>query len=122
MKCGINSEKEGHECFETSVMRSFFQNFDSHNYDGITHCYMHDIVHEFALFLTKDECIFIEVDAIEDKYLKSLDEKTHHLSSVVHSSAQFPTMKYNEAAANNVRTLFMMLFSLRMFLQTLTLS
>ena len=136
LKYGLNSEKEGHECFETLAMRSFFQNFEIRSHDGsISQCKMHDIVHDFAQFLTKDECITMGPDTIvEDSYLKPFDERTRHLTVVVGSNSQIPTVKYNKVLDETaIRTLFVVpnannggfaatLFSSLRFLRTLTLS
>ncbi|XP_062075517.1 putative disease resistance protein RGA4 [Humulus lupulus] len=112
-------------------MRSFFQNFENNDLDGgIRSFKMHDIVHDFAQFLTKNECITLEVDHGEDK-LVSLDEKSHHLSIVVQSGTKFPAPNYNKLNEKNIRSLFIVqsrrlfidssLFSQLMFLRKLSL-
>ncbi|XP_062078321.1 putative disease resistance protein RGA3 [Humulus lupulus] len=132
--CGTNSKEECRECFDTLIMRSFFQNFEQRsNDDSITHCKMHDIVHDFLQFLTKDESVAIEVlDDIEEN-LEPLDDKGRHLTLVVGSDAQFPIVEYNKMNEKNLRTLFIVsntnncsidtsLFSRLTCLRTLNLS
>ena len=49
-------EMVGREYFEYLAARSFFQDFEKDGDDSIIRCKMHDIVHSFAQFLTKNEC------------------------------------------------------------------
>ncbi|XP_062095320.1 putative disease resistance protein RGA3 [Humulus lupulus] len=131
--CGSNS-KEGHDCFETLVMRSFFQDFIKDGPDGvITRCKMHDIVHNFAQFLTSDECVTLVVDDNIEEKLKLLDEKARHLCLEVRAGTQVPVMKYKRMNQKNLRSLLVLpytgttisvdasLFSDLVFLRTLTL-
>ncbi|XP_073135071.1 putative disease resistance protein RGA4 [Henckelia pumila] len=55
-------ELKGREYFQDLAMRSFFQDFgrDVVRVERITSCKMHDLVHDFALFLTKNECLIAE--------------------------------------------------------------
>ena len=51
-------ELVGEEYFEKLAMRSFFQDFDIDQDDGsIITCKMHDMVHDLAQYLTKNECL-----------------------------------------------------------------
>ncbi|XP_062096477.1 putative disease resistance protein RGA3 isoform X1 [Humulus lupulus] len=133
--CGNNSKKEGHDCFETLVMRSFFQDFIKDGLDGvITRCKMHDIVHDFAQFLTSDECVTLVVDDNIEEKLKLLDEKARHLCLEVGAGTKVPVMKYKRMNQKNLRSLLLTLpyrgttisvdasmFSDLVFLRTLTL-
>ncbi|XP_019189983.1 PREDICTED: putative disease resistance protein RGA1 [Ipomoea nil] len=60
-------EQKGREVFGNLAMRSLFQDFEKDYEDSniIISCKMHDIVHDFAEFLTKNECY--SVDRQEDK-------------------------------------------------------
>ncbi|KAJ7951687.1 NB-ARC domain-containing disease resistance protein [Quillaja saponaria] len=51
----------GEECFLTLAVSSFFQDFEMHHDGSIRSCKMHDEVHDFAQFLTKNECVTMEV-------------------------------------------------------------
>ncbi|KAL5576149.1 hypothetical protein UlMin_017848 [Ulmus minor] len=102
----LNSQKEGHKYFENLAMRSFFQNFEKNNYDGsIRWCKMHDIVHDFAQFLTKNDCIVKEAGGIEES-AKLVDGRARHLTLVVGDGAQCPSLTYNKMNEKNLRTLF----------------
>nr|GLL30058.1 putative disease resistance protein RGA3 [Ipomoea trifida] len=54
----VTMELEGRELFGGLAMRSFFQNLEKDDMDSniIISCKMHDIVHDFAQFLTRNEC------------------------------------------------------------------
>ncbi|XP_031254928.1 putative disease resistance protein RGA4 [Pistacia vera] len=72
-KSNKDMELVGEEYFETLSMRSFFQDFQKDEDDIDIHfCKMHDIVHDFAQFLTKNECYTIEVDGLGN--LRDVDE------------------------------------------------
>uniref|UniRef100_A0A6N2KCP0 NB-ARC domain-containing protein n=1 Tax=Salix viminalis TaxID=40686 RepID=A0A6N2KCP0_SALVM len=60
-----NQEMEvtGGECFEALAARSLFQDFEKHKDDGrIIECKMHDMVHDFAQSMTKNESFSVEID------------------------------------------------------------
>ncbi|KAG8369942.1 hypothetical protein BUALT_Bualt14G0065700 [Buddleja alternifolia] len=60
MELSETVELQGHECFEDLAMRSFFQDFKlSYWTNSIESCKMHDIVHDFAQFVTKNECLIV---------------------------------------------------------------
>nr|GLL30064.1 putative disease resistance protein RGA3 isoform X2 [Ipomoea trifida] len=63
----VMTESKGRELFGSLAMRSFFQDLKKDDMDSniIISCKMHDIVHDFAQFLTKDECY--SIDQHEDK-------------------------------------------------------
>ncbi|XP_031130384.1 putative disease resistance protein At3g14460 [Ipomoea triloba] len=63
----VTMESEGRELFGVLAMRSFFQDLEKDDMDSniIISCKMHDIVHDFAQFLTKNECY--SIDQQEDK-------------------------------------------------------
>ncbi|XP_019190073.1 PREDICTED: putative disease resistance protein RGA3 [Ipomoea nil] len=63
----VTVESEGRELFEGLAMRSFFQDLEKDATDSniIIYCKMHDIVHDFAQFLTRNECY--SIDQHEDK-------------------------------------------------------
>nr|GMD49439.1 putative disease resistance protein RGA3 [Ipomoea batatas]GME13786.1 putative disease resistance protein RGA3 [Ipomoea batatas] len=58
----VTMESKGRELFEGLAMRSFFQDLkkDDMGSNIIISCKMHDIVHDFAQFLTKNECYSID--------------------------------------------------------------
>nr|GMC64481.1 putative disease resistance protein RGA3 [Ipomoea batatas]GME00816.1 putative disease resistance protein RGA3 [Ipomoea batatas]GME19468.1 putative disease resistance protein RGA3 [Ipomoea batatas]GME20687.1 putative disease resistance protein RGA3 [Ipomoea batatas] len=70
-------ERKGREVFGNLAMRSLFQDFekDDMDYNIIISCKMHDIVHDFAEFLTKNECCSVDL-----KENKVKIENLRHLS------------------------------------------
>ncbi|BBG95841.1 NB-ARC domain-containing disease resistance protein [Prunus dulcis] len=90
------------ECyFDNLVMRSFFQDFDKDKEDNILGCKMHDIVHDFVQFLTKHECIVMEVGCDNERN-KVLNDKVRHLCLTSISDGSFPVSIYS---CNRLRTL-----------------
>ncbi|KAL5707007.1 hypothetical protein ACHQM5_025108 [Ranunculus cassubicifolius] len=67
-------ERSGEDHFHILAMRTFFQDFKK-DFDGnITSCKMHDLVHDFAIYLLQNECSYLEAgDAIFDS------EKIRHV-------------------------------------------
>nr|GME19641.1 putative disease resistance protein RGA3 [Ipomoea batatas] len=63
----VTIELKGRELFGGLAMRSFFQDLKKDDMDSsiIKSCKMHDIVHDFAQFLTRNECY--NIDQHEDK-------------------------------------------------------
>ncbi|GLT54495.1 hypothetical protein SLA2020_276870 [Shorea laevis] len=103
---GGEMELTGREYFENLATRSFFQDFERDQVDGrIKRCKMHDIVHDFAQFLTKNECMVMEVNGVEEKRLDNPDSrKTRHSTIVIAAPAEFPTSAI--CNAEKLRTLF----------------
>ncbi|XP_030969176.1 putative disease resistance protein RGA3 [Quercus lobata] len=97
-----NMEDMGEKYFEKLVMHSFFQDFekDDNDDDKIIRCKMHDMVHDFALLMTKNECFTIDVDKVLGIDWKS----ARHLTLELNEETQFPISIYN---VKNLRTLFL---------------
>ncbi|KAK9913617.1 hypothetical protein M0R45_037427 [Rubus argutus] len=77
---GSNEKKRnGQKYFENLVMRSFFQDFAVDAY-GKTRCKMHDIVHDFLLYLTKNECYTVDYKAGLSERMEEANDKVHHLT------------------------------------------
>jgi hypothetical protein len=95
-----NMEIIGREYFEILAIRSFFQDFQNREDDStIRRCKMHDIVHDFAQLMTKNECFTIK--SVTE--LRSNFRNACHLSLKI-PEAQFPVSIYN---AKNLRTLIL---------------
>nr|XP_034928282.1 putative disease resistance protein RGA3 [Populus alba] len=76
-----NKEMEvmGHECFEALAARSFFQDFKKEAGDGsIYACKMHDMVHDFAQNLTKNECFSVDMDGAVESNIDSFSRDARH--------------------------------------------
>ncbi|KAJ9692783.1 hypothetical protein PVL29_011734 [Vitis rotundifolia] len=95
-------EMVGRTCFEYLAARSFFQDFEKDDDGNIIRCRMHDIVHDFAQFLTQNECFIVEVD---NQQMESIDlsfKKIRHTTLVVRESTPNFVSTYN---MKNLRTL-----------------
>ncbi|CAL8997739.1 unnamed protein product [Prunus brigantina] len=78
-----NKEKGimGDAVFDDLVARSFFQDFKNDLDTGpITGCKIHDIVHDFVQFLTKNECLIIDYGEETTSKSKVLGDKVRHLT------------------------------------------
>jgi hypothetical protein len=96
-----NMEMKAEEYFEVLAMRSFFQDFEKDENDGrIVSCKMHDIVHDFAQSMTKNECFIIDGDEESRIDLKS----ARHLHLKISEESKFPESVYE---AKNLHTLFL---------------
>ncbi|CAL8997744.1 unnamed protein product [Prunus brigantina] len=71
----------GDAVFDNLVARSFFQDFEKNRNTGtITGCKMHDIVHDFVQFLTKNECLIMDHTECATSESKLLGDKVRHLT------------------------------------------
>ncbi|XP_061951835.1 putative disease resistance protein RGA3 [Populus nigra] len=77
-----NKEMEviGRECFEALAARSFFQDFekDDEGDGSIYACKMHDMVHDFAQSLTKNECFSVDIDGAVESKIDSFSRDARH--------------------------------------------
>ncbi|PON48195.1 LRR domain containing protein [Trema orientale] len=81
LKKYVRKETRGKECFEHLAMRSFFQDFKKDDDGNIVACKMHDIVHDFAQFLTRNEYSAIDFCGKDDEERQDLvGEETRHLN------------------------------------------
>ncbi|XP_061951358.1 putative disease resistance protein RGA3 [Populus nigra] len=72
-------EVMGHECFEALAARSFFQDFLKDEGDGnIYACKMHDMLHDFAQNLTKNECFSVDIDGVSESKIDSFSRDARH--------------------------------------------
>ncbi|KAM5578649.1 putative disease resistance protein RGA3 [Rosa sericea] len=78
----------GESYFDNLVMRSFFQNFKKDEFGDIKWCQMHDIVHDCLQYLTKNECLIVEVKGGEERI--ELPNKLGHLTIMFAPSGPFP--------------------------------
>ncbi|KAL0009481.1 hypothetical protein SO802_010983 [Lithocarpus litseifolius] len=102
-KADMELEVIAEEYFGKLAMRSFFQDFekDEYNDDEIIGCKMHDIVHDFAQFMTKNESF--EIDG--DKKLQIDCQSARHLRLKISKEMQCLESIYR---AKNLRTLYLL--------------
>nr|XP_023880855.1 putative disease resistance protein RGA3 [Quercus suber] len=100
-KTNMEMEVIAEEYFEKLAMRSFFQDFmrDEDSDGQIISCKMHDIVHDFAQLMTKNETFETDGD-------KEIDcQSVRHLHLKISKEMQFLESIYR---AENLRTLFLL--------------
>ncbi|KAH9716309.1 hypothetical protein KPL71_021419 [Citrus sinensis] len=84
-------ETIGEEYFGILAPRSFFQEFEKSYDNRIIKCKMHDMVHDFAQFVSENECLSLEINGSEElDVTNSLDEKVRHLMLIIGEGAIFP--------------------------------
>lgn len=88
----VEMEVLGEEYLQNLAMRSFFQDIEKDK-DGkrILRFKMHDMVHDFAQYLTKRECSVVEVDGELAVNLGSSYKTIRHLTLVRAEDVRFPT-------------------------------
>lgn len=79
----IEMEKTGRDYFEDLVSRSLFQDFDRDDEGNIISCKMHDIVHDLAKSLTKNECFILEIDEENEVRMASSFQKARHATCLI---------------------------------------
>ncbi|KAL4597832.1 hypothetical protein ACB092_11G016900 [Castanea dentata] len=101
-KTNMEMEVIAEEYFEKLAMRSFFQDFkrDEDSDGKIIGCKMHDIVHDFAQLMTKNETFETDGDKKEIDF-----QSARHLHLKISKEMQFLESIYR---AKNLRTLFLL--------------
>ncbi|XP_027171487.1 putative disease resistance protein RGA3 [Coffea eugenioides] len=94
---GERLELVGFEYFNNLAMRSFFQEFKKSVVDyvhEVTRCKMHDIVHDFAQFLTKNEfCHVLDgIDYEQGIGRNSSSERARHLTILEGTEEMFSSL------------------------------
>ncbi|KAL6335489.1 hypothetical protein AAG906_029732 [Vitis piasezkii] len=91
----IEMEKTGGDYFEDLVSRSLFQDFCRDNEGNIISCKMHDIVHDLAQSLTKNECFILEFDDEKEVRMASSFQKARHATLIITPWTGFPSTIHN---------------------------
>ncbi|KAL5570591.1 hypothetical protein UlMin_027166 [Ulmus minor] len=94
-----NYWEQGLVCFRNLAKRSLFQDFVAVNNGDIWRCKMHDIVHDFALFLTENEFCNMKLNGEEIE----INKKARHYTLLLENQAQLPSQVYPK---KNLRALF----------------
>lgn len=82
-------ETLGEEYITHLAMRSFFQDFEKDYRGNISRFKMHDLVHDLAQSLTKNQSFVVEVDDLKHK-TNPLPQKARHSTVVLSPGAAFP--------------------------------
>lgn len=81
----VEAEAVGHDYLQCLAMRSFFQDVVRESGSGggrIVSVRMHDLVHDFAHYLTKNECSVIEFNSDFQRKMESSHIRARHLTVV----------------------------------------
>ncbi|KAH9751819.1 hypothetical protein KPL71_014452 [Citrus sinensis] len=96
-------EMIGEEYFNILATRSFFQEIEKdEDDDDFMRCKMHDIVHDFAQFVCRKECLWLEIDGNKESVINSFDDKVRHLGLNFEGGAPLPMSIHG---LNRLRTL-----------------
>ncbi|KAF3451199.1 hypothetical protein FNV43_RR07292 [Rhamnella rubrinervis] len=89
-----NSETRGQNCFKNLAMQCLFQDFRKDDDGSIVGCKMHDILHDLAQFLTKNDCSTMKVD--KENTQPHIVGKVRHLTLLFTADrVEFPTPMRN---------------------------
>ncbi|KAJ9190340.1 hypothetical protein P3X46_001556 [Hevea brasiliensis] len=85
-------ETIGEEYFQNLASRSFFQdiNIDDNFYDISYTCKMHDIVHDFAQYIRRDECFSMEVSSSVESSMESVSNEARYSRIVLAGKGSLP--------------------------------
>ncbi|GKU96987.1 hypothetical protein SLEP1_g10167 [Rubroshorea leprosula] len=81
-------ELKGFEYFQCLEARCFFQDFE-YKYEHLI-CKIHDLVHDFALFLTRGELMTLEIFKGNESSTMNRERTLRHLTVVVEKGLCFP--------------------------------
>ncbi|KAF2301034.1 hypothetical protein GH714_019436 [Hevea brasiliensis] len=90
-------ETIGEEYFQNLASRSFFQdiNIDDNFYDISYTCKMHDIVHDFAQYIRRDECFSMEVSSSVESSMESVSNEARYSRIVLAGKGSLPGYFYD---------------------------
>jgi Leucine-rich repeat (LRR) protein len=86
---GGDMELVGEQYFQVLAARSFFQDFKTCGREDIRFK-MHDIVHDFAQYMTKNECLTVDVTTLGEATVETSIERVRHLSIMLSDETSFP--------------------------------
>ncbi|XP_044474622.1 putative disease resistance protein RGA4 [Mangifera indica] len=80
----------GEEYFDYLTSRSLFQEFKKDDENNVIGCKMHDLVHDFAQFLCKNECLHMEVGGNKEPIINSCNHgKACHVMTTIYGENLF---------------------------------
>ncbi|XP_057997921.1 putative disease resistance protein RGA3 [Hevea brasiliensis] len=90
-------ERIGEEYFQNLASRSFFQdiNIVDDFYDISYTCKMHDIVHDFAQYIRRDECFSMEVSSSVESSKESVSNEARYSRMVLAGKGSLPGYFYD---------------------------
>ncbi|XP_058006341.1 putative disease resistance protein RGA3 [Hevea brasiliensis] len=96
-------ERIGEKYFQNLAAFSFFEELKKDDYGNIISCKMYNIVHDFAKYIRKNECLSIKVDGGEELRTDSLGKEVRHLRVMLGKEVSFPSSIYR---LKNLRSLW----------------
>ncbi|KAJ4719014.1 Disease resistance protein [Melia azedarach] len=105
-----NKEMEivGDGYFDYLATRSFFQEFNTDSNGNVYSCKMHDIVHDLAQFVSRNECASIEICDPDSSLTSTSFDKVRHSTLVLKRDTSFPVSIFS---AQKLRSLFIHVWS-----------
>jgi len=86
---GGDMEAVGEQYFQVLAARSFFQDFKTYDREDIRFK-MHGIVNDFAQYMTKNECLTVDVNNLGVATVETSIERVRHLSMMLSNETSFP--------------------------------
>ncbi|XP_057997922.1 putative disease resistance protein RGA3 [Hevea brasiliensis] len=90
-------ERIGEEYFQNLASRSFFQDINMVDdfYDISYTCKMHNIVHDFAQYIRRDECFSMEVSSSVESSIESVSNEARYSRIVLAGKGSLPGYFYD---------------------------
>ncbi|KAB5532313.1 hypothetical protein DKX38_018983 [Salix brachista] len=76
--------------FQVLAARSFFQDIKEYRREDLRFK-MHDIVHDFAQYMTENECLTVDGNNLGEATVETLIERVRHLSMMLSRETSFPS-------------------------------
>uniref|UniRef100_A0A6N2ML58 NB-ARC domain-containing protein n=1 Tax=Salix viminalis TaxID=40686 RepID=A0A6N2ML58_SALVM len=83
-------EVVGEQYFQVLAARSFFQDIKEYGREDLRFK-MHDIVHDFAQYMTENECLTVDDNNLGEATMGTLIGRVHHLSMMLSRETSFPS-------------------------------
>ncbi|KAH9688997.1 hypothetical protein KPL70_015302 [Citrus sinensis] len=89
-------EDKGEEYFNILASSSFFQEFERDGDGKVYKCKMHDLVHDLAQFICRNECLTVEIPGGEESIMSSFEQKkVLHLRLTIDEGTSVPIAIWN---------------------------
>ncbi|KAJ6386605.1 hypothetical protein OIU78_016516 [Salix suchowensis] len=86
-------EVVGEQYFQVLTARSFFQDIEKYGVEDFPFK-MHDIVHDFAQYMTENECLTVDDNNLGEATVETSIERVRHLSMMLSRQTSFPSSIY----------------------------
>lgn len=97
----------GEECFDNLAMHSLFQEFKKDKEGNIMSCKMHDVVHEFAQYIARKECLVLELSD-SDIFSQNLPfETSRHLRLMLNVESEASSYSFKTRSILKLRSFFL---------------